>query len=54
VVDGVLVYVNDIDGHFERAQSAGARMLGPIERGAPGDRYRAEDLEGHRWMFMQR
>ncbi len=54
VVDGVLVYVDDIDAHFEAANAAGATMLGAIERGPPGDRYRAEDLEGHRWMFMQR
>ncbi|HEY7268609.1 MAG TPA: VOC family protein [Dehalococcoidia bacterium] len=53
VVDGVLVYVDDIDGHRRRAENAGAVMLGPTERGPPGDRYRAEDLEGHRWMFMQ-
>jgi PhnB protein len=54
VIDGVLVYVDDLDEHFERAKQAGAMMLTSIERGAPGDRYRAEDLEGHRWMFMQR
>jgi PhnB protein len=54
VVDGVLVYVDDIDAHFARAKSAGARILSEIEGGFPGRRYRAEDLEGHRWMFMQR
>jgi uncharacterized glyoxalase superfamily protein PhnB len=48
------VYVDDIDAHFARAQAAGATMLSPIEDGFPGRRYRAEDLEGHRWMFMQR
>jgi uncharacterized glyoxalase superfamily protein PhnB len=53
VVDGILVYVDDIDGHRRRAEAGGAVMLGPIERGPPGDRYRVEDLEGHRWMFMQ-
>jgi uncharacterized glyoxalase superfamily protein PhnB len=54
VVDGVLVYVDDIDAHFARAKAAGATMLSGIEEGFPGRRYRAEDLEGHRWMFMQR
>lgn len=54
VVDGVLVYVDDIDAHFTRAMAAGATMLSQIEEGFPGRRYRAEDLEGHRWMFMQR
>jgi uncharacterized glyoxalase superfamily protein PhnB len=54
VVDGVLVYVDDIDSHFERAKTHGAGMLSDIEPGPEGRRlYRAEDLEGHRWMFMQ-
>jgi PhnB protein len=53
VVDGVLVYVADIDDHHERAVSAGAAMLGGIEDAPYGRLYRAEDLEGHRWMFMQ-
>ncbi len=54
VIDGVLVMVDDIAEHFERAKDAGARMLTGIERDGPGPRYRAEDVEGHRWMFMQR
>jgi len=54
VIDGVLVYVNHIDEHFERAKRAGATILGELEDGFPGRRYRVEDLEGHRWMFLQR
>ena len=54
VVDGVLVYVDRVDAHYERAQKAGTRILSPPEDGPYGRRYRAEDLEGHRWMFMQR
>jgi len=27
-------------------------MLFELEDGFPGRRYRVEDLEGHRWMFM--
>jgi uncharacterized glyoxalase superfamily protein PhnB len=54
IIDGVLVYVDDIDGHFERATDAGATILSPVEQGGAGKRYRAEDLEGHRWMFMQK
>jgi uncharacterized glyoxalase superfamily protein PhnB len=53
VVDGVLVYVADIDDHHDRAVSAGAAMLSGIEDAPYGRLYRAEDLEGHRWMFMQ-
>jgi uncharacterized glyoxalase superfamily protein PhnB len=52
IIDGVLVQVDDVDAHFERAKAAGATMLSPLEGGADGRRYRAEDLEGHRWMFI--
>lgn len=54
VIDGVLVYVDDIDAHYHRAKKAGAVILSHIEDGFPARRYRAEDLEGHRWMFMQK
>ena len=54
VVDGVLVNVADVDAHFERARAAGARILSEPENVGMGIRhYRAEDLEGHRWMFSQ-
>jgi uncharacterized glyoxalase superfamily protein PhnB len=54
VIDGVLVYVDDVDSHFERARKAGATILSEPEDQDFGDRhYRAEDLEGHRWMFAQ-
>lgn len=54
VIDGVLVYVDDVAAHFEHAQAAGASLLSGIETGPDGRRlYRVEDLEGHRWMFMQ-
>ena len=52
---GVLVYVDDIASHFERAGAAGAGLLSEVEPGPGGSLlYRAEDIEGHRWMFMQR
>jgi len=50
----VLVYVDDVETHFQRAKAAGATVLSPVEEGQEGKRYRAEDLEGHRWMFMQK
>jgi uncharacterized glyoxalase superfamily protein PhnB len=54
VIDGVLVYVDDVDAHFQRAREAGATILSEPEDQDFGDRhYRAEDLEGHRWMFAQ-
>lgn len=54
VIDGVLVFVDDVRAHFARAKEAGAVILSEIEDGPPGRRYRAEDLEGHRWFFMER
>lgn len=54
IIDGYLVYVDDIDKHFERAKAGGARILSEPEGSDNGKRYRAEDLEGHRWMFIER
>jgi uncharacterized glyoxalase superfamily protein PhnB len=54
VIDGVLVEVDDVDAHFARAREAGAKILSDPEDVDAGIRhYRAEDLEGHRWMFSQ-
>jgi uncharacterized glyoxalase superfamily protein PhnB len=53
VIDGVLVRVDDVDAHYRRAETHGATILSPPEPGGPGRQYRAEDLEGHRWMFLQ-
>jgi PhnB protein len=53
VVDGVLVYVKDVDRHLEGARDAGARILREIEDEPFGRLYVAEDVEGHRWMFPQ-
>jgi uncharacterized glyoxalase superfamily protein PhnB len=53
VIDGVLVDVDDVDAHFARAKEAGATILSePEDVPDVGVRhYRAEDPEGHRWMF---
>ena len=48
------MYVDDIESHFGQAKAGGATLLSDIEAGPEDSRlYRAEDLEGHRWMFMQ-
>jgi uncharacterized glyoxalase superfamily protein PhnB len=54
VVDGVLVQVDDVDAHHRRASAAGAVVLTPPEDSPHGRLYRAEDVEGHRWMFLER
>ena len=53
VVDGVWVQVEDLDAHFARAREAGATLLSDLEDGHDGRLYRAEDPEGHRWMFAE-
>jgi len=53
VIDGVLVYVSDINDHFAQARKSGANILSELEDGPPAKRYRVEDIEGHRWMFME-
>ena len=56
VVDGIYVSVDDVDAHYARARAAGATILSELEdnTGIGQRQYRAEDLEGHRWMFATR
>ena len=54
LVDGLLVLVDDVDAHCERARAHGATILTEVESTEHGKRYRTEDLEGHRWMFVER
>lgn len=54
IIDGLLVYIDDVSAHFACAEAEGATILSPVEEGEGGKRYRAEDLEGHRWMFVER
>lgn len=54
IIDGVLVEVDDLEAHLARARAAGARVLSEIEDAGGFRHYRAEDLEGHRWMFSGR
>src|SRR6476620_7691484 len=54
VVNGLLVYVDDVEEHYKTAKQNGAEILSEIEGGFPGKRYRCADVEGHRWMFMQK
>jgi PhnB protein len=53
VVDGVLVQVDDLDAHLERARTAGAEILRGPDDEPFGRLYTAADVEGHRWMFVQ-
>lgn len=54
------VFVDDVDAHFEHAQAAGAKIIDEPTTHDYGEdywsdrTYRAEDIEGHHWWFMQR
>jgi uncharacterized glyoxalase superfamily protein PhnB len=52
VADGVLVCIDDVDRHADRARSAGATIVREPEDQEYGRLYVAADLEGHRWMFV--
>lgn len=54
IINGVLVCIEDVKSHYQRSKEHGATILSDLEDGGPGLRYRVEDLEGHRWMFIQK
>jgi uncharacterized glyoxalase superfamily protein PhnB len=50
----VMVRVEDLDRHYERALTFGARILAAPEDHPYGERqYSAEDFAGHLWTFSQ-
>ena len=54
IIDGVLVQVDDVAAHCQRARAAGAFVLSEPEDTDDGRHYRVEDVEGHRWMFEEK
>lgn len=49
---GLVVYVEDVDAHCERARSRGANLESEPKDMPYGQReYGARDSEGHRWWF---
>lgn len=54
IVDGLVVYVDDVEAHHAEAAAAGARVVSGLETNPLQRQYRVEDLEGHRWMFATR
>ena len=50
----VMVRVEDVHGHYERARERGALIIDPPTDYPYGERqYTVEDLGGHRWTFSQ-
>lgn len=48
------VFVDDVDAHFQRAKSAGAKIIEDLHETMYGERqYGVEDLAGHHWLFSR-
>jgi uncharacterized glyoxalase superfamily protein PhnB len=48
------VFVDDLEAHFGRAKSAGAKLLEDLHETVYGElQYAAEDLDGHHWLFSR-
>jgi uncharacterized glyoxalase superfamily protein PhnB len=54
LAQGPMVYVEDVDAHFERAKKFGVEIVNPPTTAPFGERqYTALDLAGYRWAFSQ-
>jgi len=48
------VFVEDVDAHYQRAKTAGAKIVEEFNEPFYGERqYGVEDLEGHHWLFSR-
>jgi uncharacterized glyoxalase superfamily protein PhnB len=48
------VFVDDVDGHYERTRAAGANIVEELHETFYGERqYGVEDLDGHHWLFSR-
>jgi uncharacterized glyoxalase superfamily protein PhnB len=54
VTHSVMVRVDDVDDHYQRASAAGAHVISSPATHMYGERqYVATDLAGHQWTFTQ-
>jgi uncharacterized glyoxalase superfamily protein PhnB len=48
------IFIDDVDAHYARAKSAGAKILEEPHETVYGEyQYAAEDLDGHHWLFSR-
>jgi uncharacterized glyoxalase superfamily protein PhnB len=48
------VFVEDVESHFQRAKSVGARIVEDLHETEYGElQYGVEDLDGHHWLFSR-
>ncbi len=54
VTQSLTIFVEDVDAHYERSKSAGAKIVEDLHETIYGERqYGVEDLDGHHWLFSQ-
>ncbi len=52
ITQALIVYVDDIDRHYEKAKNAGAKIVSePADQFWGDRRYESRDSEGHHWSF---
>ncbi len=48
------IFVDDVDAHFRRTKSAGAKIVEDLHQTEYGElQYGVEDLDGHHWLFSR-
>jgi len=48
------VFVEDVEAHFQKAKSAGAKIVEDLHETCYGElQYGVEDIEGHHWLFSK-
>jgi uncharacterized glyoxalase superfamily protein PhnB len=48
------VFVEDVEAHFERTKSSGAKIVEQLHETPYGElQYGVEDLDGHHWLFSR-
>lgn len=48
------IFVDDVEAHFQKAKSSGAKILEEPHETVYGEfQYAAEDLDGHHWLFSR-
>ena len=54
MTQSLTVFVDDVDAHFKRTKSAGAKIVEELHETCYGERqYGVEDFEGHHWLFSR-
>jgi uncharacterized glyoxalase superfamily protein PhnB len=51
---GLTIFVEDVDAHYQRAKAAGATIVEELNETCYGERqYGVLDLDGHHWLFSR-